>query len=205
MKGEDAKQVIDWLEAFQEQQNGQGLSPSSFGAWLLQQEDRASEKQGLPPNADGLISMYFGFMANFAAFYARRVFRHLDLYALTDWAFLATLEQEEPLTKTALIQKNILEKSSGTEVLKRLKKQGYIEEQSNPEDRRAKLVLLSDKGREAVKEANARIMPMGQVITADLEASQKQQLLKLLQQLHQFHLPIFEQNDEAELEQMLNI
>ncbi|KGE85435.1 MAG: MarR family winged helix-turn-helix transcriptional regulator [Phaeodactylibacter xiamenensis] len=205
MKIEDAKQVIDWLGAFQEQHKAEHLSPVAFGEWLQQQERGGNMEGSLPPNTDGLISMFFGFMANYAAYYARRIFRHLDLYSMTDWAFLATLEQEEPLTKSVLIQKNILEKSTGTEVLKRLKKQGYIEELSNPEDRRAKLVRLSDKGRKVVAEANARIIPMGEVVTGDLTTAEKQQLLNLLQKLHRFHQPIFEGADERELQALLHL
>lgn len=205
MKIEDAKQVIDWLGAYQKEYQEETLSPVAFGEWLQQQGEAAPQSAGLPPNTDGLISMFFGFMANYAAYYARRVFRHLDLYSFTDWAFLATLEQEEPLTKSVLIQKNILEKSTGTEVLKRLKKQGYIEELSNPEDRRAKLVRLSDKGRKVVAEANARIIPMGEVVTGDLTMAEKQQLLNLLQKLHRFHQPIFEGADERELQALLHL
>ncbi|WP_282778649.1 MarR family winged helix-turn-helix transcriptional regulator [Phaeodactylibacter xiamenensis] len=205
MKIEDAKQVLDWLGAFQEQDKDKTLSPVAFGEWLQQQGEAAPQPAVLPPNTDGLISMFFGFMANYAAYYARRIFRHLDLYSMTDWAFLATLEQEEPLTKSVLIQKNILEKSTGTEVLKRLKKQGYIEELSNPEDRRAKLVRLSDKGRKVVAEANARIIPMGEVVTGDLTMAEKQQLLNLLQKLHRFHQPIFEGADERELQALLHL
>jgi len=203
MKPKDAKQVIDWLGAFQEAHGEGDLSPVLFGEWLQQQH--APDGRALPPNTDGLISMFFGFMANYAAYYARRVFRHLDLYSMTDWAFLATLEREAPLTKTALIQKNILEKSTGTEVLKRLKKQHYIEELPNPDDRRAKLVQLSNKGREVVAEANARIMPMGGVVTGNLSAGEKRQLLALLTKLHQFHQPIFEGGDETQLSELLGL
>ncbi|MEQ8702636.1 MAG: MarR family transcriptional regulator [Phaeodactylibacter sp.] len=205
MTAENAKQVIDWLEAYQQEQGGGALSPVAFGEWLVQQGISPHKSNTLPPNTDGLISMFFGFMTNYAAYYARRVFRQLDLYSFTDWAFLATLEQEEPLTKSALIQKNILEKSTGTEVLKRLNKQGYIEELPNPEDRRAKLVRLSEQGRQVVEEANALIMPMGQVVTGDLTAAEKRQLLSLLQKLHKFHQPIFEAGDEEKLSRLLQL
>lgn len=205
MKAEDAKKVLDWLEAFQQKRGYKALTASAFGEWLLKEEEGTGTKDSLPPNTDGLISMFFGFMANYATYYARRIFRHLDLYSMTDWAFLATLEREAPLTKSALIQKNILEKSTGTEVLKRLKKQGYIEELPNDEDRRAKLVRLTQAGREAVEEANARIRPMGQVVTGELTNAEKLQLLMLLQKLHQFHQPIFESGDEAKVSELLQL
>ena len=205
MTAEDAKKVLFWLESYQEQQGKAGVEPAAFGEWLSNQEAENQDNPELPPNNDGLISMYFGFMANYAAFYARRIFRQLDLYSLTDWAFLATLRQEEPMTKSALIKRNILEKSTGTEVLKRLKSQGFIEEMPNPEDRRVKWVQLSEKGREMIAEANAFILPMGNVIAGDLTPVEKQELLKLLQKLHLFHEPIFGDADEGELNQLLGL
>jgi len=139
MKAQEVKQVIDWLEQYRQNSGATPLAAADFAEWLHGQE--GGEEPVLPPNADGLISMYLGFMANYAAFYARRVFRQLDLYSMTDWAFLATLQRASQLTKSDLIQQNILEKSTGTEVLKRLGKQGYIRELPNPEDRRAKLAI----------------------------------------------------------------
>ena len=131
MKVEDAKTVLDWLAAYRETVGEErALEPAAFAAWLqMQAEERAASTA---PPLDGLISMHFGFMANYAAFYARRLFRQSDIYSMTDWAFLATLQQVGAMKKSALIQHNILEKSSCTEVLKRLKKQGFIEEAARP-------------------------------------------------------------------------
>jgi hypothetical protein len=56
-----------------------------------------------------------------------------------------------------------------------------------------------------VAEANARIMPMGEVVTGDLTTAEKQQLLNLLQKLHRFHQPIFEGADERELQALLHL
>jgi hypothetical protein len=67
------------------------------------------------------------------------------------------------------------------------------------------LVRLSGKGQKIVAEANARIMPMGEVVTGDLTSAEKQQLLVLLQKLHQFHQPIFEGADERKLQDMLKL
>ncbi len=202
MKAEEVKQVVEWLDQYGKGRGAGPLRAADFGAWLRSQAE-GKEEPTLPPNADGLISMYLGFMANYAAFYARRVFRQLDLYSMTDWAFLATLQRAGQLTKSDLIQQNILEKSTGTEVLKRLAKQGYIRELPNPEDRRAKFVQLTTEGKRVVEEANQRILPMGQVVTGDLTEGEKGQLLALLQKLHYFHKPIFAAKDESAILELL--
>ncbi len=203
MKVDEAKQVLDWLASYREAQGTDtALRPADFGQWLQQQEPGA---EAPPPAADGLISMHLGFMANYAAFYARRLFRETAIYSMTDWAFLATLLQMGPMSKTELIQHNILEKSSGTEVLKRLQKQGFIEEARHPEDGRIRIVRLTAKGKSTVEAANERIQPMGQLVTGDLSAADKQQLLRLLQRLHQFHQPIFREKKEAEIARLLGL
>ena len=202
MKVEDAKTVLEWLAAYRETVGEErALEPAAFAAWLqMQAEERAASTA---PPLDGLISMHFGFMANYAAFYARRLFRQSDIYSMTDWAFLATLQQVGAMKKSALIQHNILEKSSGTEVLKRLKKQGFIEEQPDPDDRRAKQVRLTPAGEAAVDAANQLVFPMGKIVTGDLKPAEKRILLGLLQRLHRFHEPIFKEYSEEELAELL--
>jgi len=202
MKIEEAKTVLDWLAEYRGAVGEErALEPAAFAEWLQMQAEEPSVSPAPPP--DGLISMHFGFMANYAAFYARRLFRHSDIYSMTDWAFLATLQQVGAMKKSALIQHNILEKSSGTEVLKRLLKQGFIEEQPDPGDRRAKQVRLTEAGKSAVNEANAKVFPMGKVVTGNLTSAEKQTLLGLLQKLHRFHGPIFKEYSEEELADLL--
>lgn len=202
MKVEEVKTVLDWLDAYRGAVGeGQALEPVAFAEWLQMQAERRAESTG--PPVDGLISMHLGFMANYANFYARRLFRQSAIYSMTDWAFLATLQQVGAMKKSALIQHNILEKSSGTEVLKRLLKQGFIEEQPDPDDRRAKQVRLTEAGKSAVNEANAKVFPMGKVVTGNLTPAEKQTLLGLLQKLHRFHEPIFREYSEEELAALL--
>jgi DNA-binding MarR family transcriptional regulator len=203
MRVEEAKTVLDWLAAYRESKGDKApLETTAFAKWLAEQ---GGDTGGAPVNAnwDGLISMHFGFIANYATFYARRLFRESAIYSMTDWAFLATLQQVGAMKKSALIQHNILEKSSGTEVLKRLLKQGFIEEQPDPDDRRAKQVRLTEAGVAAVNEANAKVFPMGKVVTGDLTPAEKQTLLGLLQKLHRFHEPIFKDYSEEELAALL--
>ncbi len=194
MQKEQILQVLDWLEAYGPEE-GEQLSPKAFGLWLQRQTGEGANSSP-ESNIEGLISMHLGFMANYAAFYGRRVFKGSELYSFTDWAFLATLSQAGAMTKSALIQANILEKSTGTEVIKRLHRQQFIREEPNPEDRRARLVLLSEKGRAVLQEANERVFPLGKIITGTLSEKEKQSLLRILQKLHAFHAPLFKARDD---------
>lgn len=203
MRVEEAKTVLDWLAAYREANGAKApLDAGAFAKWLATQGGSTGEAPG-NGNWDGLIAMHLGFMANYATFYARRLFRQSAIYSMTDWAFLATLQQVGAMKKSALIQHNILEKSSGTEVLKRLLKQGFIEEQPDPDDRRAKQVHLTEAGKVAVNAANAKVFPMGKVVTGNLTLAEKQTLLGLLQKLHRFHDPIFKEYSEEELAALL--
>jgi len=96
-----------------------------------------------------------------------------------------------------------MEKSSGNEVLKRLLKQGLIQETPHPEDRRSKLVMLTDAGRAAFQSVQTGIERLSDVVVADLSEDEKASLLHLLTKLHHFHKPIFEAADEETLGEML--
>lgn len=184
------------------------LDREEFAAWLIAHQRQAVEKGEKPslfdgPPINGLIAMYLGFMAKYAQFYSRRVFRHSVIYSEDDWGVLITLYPFKQMKKTAVMRACILEKSSGNEVLKRMLKQGLLREKANPEDGRSKLVELTDAGRTAFDAVQTGILNLSNTVVADLTEEEKQTLLQILAKLHRFHKPMFEEADEKEVEAML--
>lgn len=96
-----------------------------------------------------------------------------------------------------------MEKSSGMEVIRRLLRQGLIEEADNPLDRRTKLVQIAPAGREAFVAIEAQMTQFGQVITGELAVSEKMTLLGTLQELHLFHWDLFSGKKEEEIVALL--
>ena len=177
-----------------------------FVSWLIlnyQQQYRSSSEPVDGPPVNGLIAMYLSFMARYAQFYGRRVFRHSAVYSEDDWGVLVTLYPHLQMKKMDVLRGCILEKSSGNEVLKRLLKQGLLVEQPHPTDKRSKLIALTDAGRTAFESVQGGISKLSNTVVADLTAEEKAGLLQLLIKLNRFHKPIFEAGDEGVLEGLL--
>jgi DNA-binding PadR family transcriptional regulator len=202
------RELLDLIEAFErEGGNTNQFDREAFASWLITYQRDTGKKQrsapGPGPRLNGLIAMYLNFMGRYAQFYSRRIFRSTEIYSDDDWGILVSLFPDRQMKKTEVLRGCIMEKSSGNEVLKRLLKQGLIQETPHPEDRRSKLVTLTDAGRAAFMSVQNGIERFSDVVVADLSEDEKASLLQMLTKLHHFHKPIFEAADEETLGEML--
>lgn len=183
------------------------LDREDFASWLLanklQHLEPALTDQVFEQPVNGLIAMHLSFMARYAQFYNRRVFRHTAIYSEDDWVVLGSLYPDQKMKKKDLIRSAIMEKSSGNEVLKRMLKQGLLNEYSHPTDKRSKLMELTDAGRRAFESVLSSLPKLAETLVADLTSEEKESFLHILVKLHRYHKPIFEAADEAVLERML--
>lgn len=198
------------LDLVQDYESGGGKTDAfdreDFISWLMTNHSRLVKKEENPPAGaplNGLIAMYLSFMARYAQFYGRRVFRNTDIYSEDDWGVLITLYPDIQLKKTDVIRQCIMEKSSGNEVLKRMLKQGLLQEHVHPDDKRAKLIGLTDAGRAAFESVQNGVAKLSDTVVADLTDAEKTNLLQILNKLNRYHKPVFEAADEEELERLL--
>ncbi len=201
------RQLLDLAEAYEsEGGNTQIFDHEDFISWLISSQqrrfgDQADPMFGAPTNA--LITMYFSIIGRYAQFYGRRIFRHSIVYSEDDWGVLVSLYPDLKMKKTEVMRHCIMEKSSGNEVLKRLLKQGLLRETPHPDDKRSKLIELTDAGRVAFQSIQGGISKLSNAVVADLTEEEKGQLLHILSKLNRYHKPIFEEADEEVLGQML--
>jgi len=176
-----------------------------FVSWLITSRQGRTEAPAMVsgPPTHGLIAMYLSFMARYAQFYSKRVFRGSLIYSVDDWGVLVSLYPNQQRKKTDVIRACIMEKSSGNEVLKRLLKQGFLQEREHPNDKRSKLIELTEAGRAAFESVQGGIEGLSNIVVADLNTEEKERLLQILNKLHRFHKPVFEEGDKAMLERML--
>lgn len=201
------RKLLDFAEAYESGGgNTDEFDQEDFISWLITRQSRRSggpEAPAAGPPVNGLIAMYLSFMARYAQFYSRRVFRHSVVYSEDDWGVLISLYPDLQLKKTDVIRGCIMEKSSGNEVLKRMLKQGLLREKLHPTDKRSKLIELTDAGRAAFESVQGGISKLSDTVVADLTEEEKANLLHILHKLNRYHKPIFEEADEEMLEGML--
>ncbi|WP_317239190.1 MarR family winged helix-turn-helix transcriptional regulator [Hymenobacter sp. 5516J-16] len=150
------------------------------------------------------ISKLITFLSRYARSYSRLALRDSPLTTLEDFTYLATLNAYQPLSKTDLIGRNIHEKSGGMEVIRRLHKQGLVTEQMHSHDRRSRVLMLSDSGREVLFQLFERMEQVARVLAGNLNAPERQQLLYLLLKLDAYHYPRFHQQRAKTLDELLD-
>jgi MarR family 2-MHQ and catechol resistance regulon transcriptional repressor len=105
---------------------------------------------------------------------------------LTDFAALEALLHKGPLTITEIQSKVPLALGSMTDAVDRLERKGLILRTPSPEDRRAKVLKLSLKGRAVVKAAFTRHAADLETAMAVLDSREKRQLHDLLKRVGLF-------------------
>ena len=113
---------------------------------------------------------------------AERSIRETGL-GLTDFAALEALLHKGPLTITEIQSKVPLALGSMTAAVDRLEKKGLILRTPSPEDRRAKVLKLSPKGRTVVETAFRRHAADLETVMAVLNQRERRQLHALLKKV----------------------
>lgn len=190
------------MEAFKQYQlslpPGSKRSITDFAVWLNRQhypkDEGRSHGQGeiIGPDA---IDVELGKLIIFLNRYARLLIRKglADFPELIneDFTYLYTLMAAESMTKIQLIEKNVQEKPSGLEVIKRLLKHELIAETEDEHDKRSKRVFLTEKGRAVFYRSVQSMEKVSKIVAGNLRSDEKKQLYTLLKKLEDFHNPIF--------------
>ena len=97
-----------------------------------------------------------------------------------------------------------MEKTSGTEVIKRLLKQEMIHEFPDPEDGRSIRVAITEKGKEEVLFLLPQMGMVSKIVSGNLSAEETTTLLYLLRKLDQFHHDIYETSKDENLYSLIS-
>ncbi|TWR24712.1 winged helix-turn-helix transcriptional regulator [Mucilaginibacter pallidiroseus] len=149
------------------------------------------------------IAVLIIFLFRYAVFYGKKALKGSPLSTLDEFSFMIVLMTHKHLTKTELINKLIIEKTSGVEVIKRLLKNGMFEEHKNPDDKRSVLVSLTEKGKNTVIELLPNMRLLGDVVVGNLAEVEISSLSYLLRKLDYFHNENYVQHRENALSEMV--
>lgn len=144
----------------------------------------------LNPEASFLIWKLYKFLR----FYTKGLFREVGFSNHDEFAILAHIDYKKECTKKVAIEENMIDLTTGTDILKRLVRKGLVAEKVNSNDRREKMLRLTDKGRKTLQETY-----MGFAQTPDLLAgmnkSERELLVSALQDLDNFHSQNYNSGD----------
>lgn len=174
---------------------------AGFSAWLHQHQ--ATTPASVPPEvpvhslletavaSDVEIGMLVSCVYRYAKLYSKKALADTPISTFDEFTYLAQLLRDTNPSKTKLIEENIHEKTTGTEILRRLIGNGLIEQFDDPIDRRSKRLKLTDSGLELMYRIIPRMNQVATLVGGELSGAEKEHLVQLLQKLHRFHNPLF--------------
>ena len=201
------KDVIDLVERYESESNQANeidLSIDDFEKWIankvsvseLESEpDWEGKKKGRSP--ESVINTLLVHMNRYAKSYSKSAIFGSDFSAQEDFIFLINLKAFGEMTKMELIRKNVQEKPTGMQIINRLIAQGWVAQKNSEIDKRSKVISITQKGLEALDTQMDKIRQATRVVTGNLTHVEKMELIRLLNKLNDYHLPIYEQNIEA--------
>jgi DNA-binding MarR family transcriptional regulator len=200
-------QLINLVEQQEEQNQGREISMQEFTGFLLNKvgdptghrvnnEVRFGDNDDIALNTayqlDNNIGRLFVFMSRYAKSYIKKALEGTPLQTAEDFTALAILLTHSHLSKSELINHNLQEKTSGTEVIRRLIASGLVRQWDDLNDKRSKHIAITDEGKELLYRVFVDMNSVGKMITGKLSMAEKFTLQYLLQKLENFHLELYE-------------
>ncbi|MDD4490201.1 MAG: MarR family winged helix-turn-helix transcriptional regulator [Paludibacter sp.] len=148
-----------------------------------------------------LVSLLFRYAKN----YIKKALKGSKINTADEFSFLITLLTYESLSKQELINIQVMEKTSGIEIINRLIKKGYICQFDDETDKRSKRIKITDIGRREIIALLPSMNLVSKIIVGRLTKEEQQTLVYLLRKLDDFHNDIFLNQKHAGLEELTNL
>lgn len=201
--------VTEW-DAYES--NHPGATVAAFCSFYLEKERvRKTSKPVIKEtlsedeNTDGRLTKVIGRIGAMHLVYAKLALKEMEGVEFEWFNFLDTLFHQGESRKTDLISYNLLEQSTGNDILNRIKKADFITERSAPNDKRVKLIKLSSKGMQLLSRLNELLQQPSHLIFHGIQEEDKQLIIRLLNETEKKHSKLLTENRNKSLEELIII
>ena len=209
MKFTFIKEIISLAEKFDSKNQGHFYTNdiNGFKSWITDTElsKRTTEspeqiwlgkEYGRSP--ESVISTLLVHLNRYAKTYSKSAIAGSDFKTQDEFSYLINLKAFGSMTKMELIKKNIQDKSSGILIINRLINQGWIQQSDSKEDKRSKVLNITEAGKSALENQMEKIRNATRIVSGNLNQSEKMELIRILDKLEKFHHPIFLKNIDSQ-------
>ncbi|MDF2932015.1 MAG: MarR family transcriptional regulator [Chryseobacterium sp.] len=204
------KDTVTLLEEFN-LSNKNASYPSTidgFKAWLFDQESQKQNYENMTADtnwegkehgrsAESAITTLLLHLNRYAKSYSKSAISDSDFSTQEDFIYLINLKAFGAMSKIDLIKKNIHEKPVGILIINRLLKHGWIQQTDSVQDKRIKLINITEKGLKVLENQMGKIRQATKIVSGNLYHSEKMELIRILNKLDQFHHPIYHKNIDS--------
>ena len=149
------------------------------------------------------ISILIVLMFRYAKGYIKKALKDSKIKSADEFSFLMTLMTNESLSKSELIQKQVMEKTSGTEIINRLIKMKLVESFNDSSDKRSVRVKMTTEGRTEIARILPQMQKVSQLVSGNLNETEKNTIAYMLRKLEHYHNDIFINRKDSELEALI--
>jgi DNA-binding MarR family transcriptional regulator len=162
-----------------------------FAKWLLMSRDDTQKDQAKPVHQSheraAQVAIQITRMQKYLALYVKPVVRQLGFTKEHEYNFLYQVSKMNKPNKNDLSKENMVEFSTGRDIIKRLILKNLIVEKADPDDARATLLALTPKGRRLIDKSFELLAGSFVDFLGDLSAREQIQLSGLLNKIVHFH------------------
>jgi len=208
MKYDVLKNVVALLEEFEQENASTHLyhqDIAGFKRWIAfnynkqeLSEEPSWEGKENGRSAESVISTLIVHMNRYAKSYSKSAIFGSNFSTQEDFIYLINLKARGEMSKMDLIKKNVHEKPTGMQIINRLIKQGWVDQQNSQRDKRSKVLKINAKGLQILDLQMEKIRKATMLVSADLTQTEKMDLIRLLNKLNDFHQAIYNENIESE-------
>jgi DNA-binding MarR family transcriptional regulator len=137
----------------------------------------------IPAVPNAVLLKLMGRLHKINAAYGGVALEGTGLHQLEEMGMLLSIYQLKNPRKTEVIHTNLMELSSGTDMLNRLRQRGYISEVADKEDKRSKRLRLTPAGLAVIDRAAVRLGKMARMMTRDMPEEDQQLCIQLLRNM----------------------
>jgi DNA-binding MarR family transcriptional regulator len=187
---------------------------SEFGKSLIEGEkeentgnelEEMSKKMPFPFPAnspDEYIGWVWGRMINFTQIWEKKAFANQAINNLTEFGVALFVMSHEGCSKSEVANHSLQEKTTIFETIKRLVKNGILEEKANETDKRSKHLKLTERGKIASFSVMNRANEVSQHLVGNLNKSEKANLFDSLIKLDGYHQHCFQKYKNEDWEKL---
>lgn len=150
-----------------------------------------------------MATAYIGKMGRYIDNYGRKNLPDTPIGSIDEFTYLIVLLEHTEISKSELIQYNGHAITTGTDIIKRLLKKGFVIQKANPEDKRSYLIELTEMGKGALFQSSGTVNKLSVIAAGILSNDELIQLVGMLQKLDKFHDKVHQENKDLRIAEII--